>query len=253
MAAGSAPGCALGALGLVCLFLKLDFISCFSQDIYGAMNGNVTFYVSKSQPFTEIMWKKGKDKVVEWDQISGLEAFQSFKNRVHLDIVSGNLTITGLTKLDEDVYEIESPSVKKSSQFHLRVIEPPPTPSASCFLTEGGNITLTCSIQEGDPKEFDDSDLIRYLWECPPTVQCHRGSISSEAFVSAESDLSQNVQCIVSNPLFRTSASVSLSTCLPEDYARHRYVLFAILPAVICGLLFLKCFLGRRSQRNSGA
>lgn len=25
------------------------------------------------------------------------------------------------------------------------------------------------------------------------------------------------------------------------DYARHRYVLFAILPAVICGLLFLKC------------
>lgn len=86
------------------------------------MNGNVTFYVSESQPFTEIMWKKGKDKVVEWDQTSGLEAFQSFKNRVHLDIVSGNLTITGLTKLDEDVYEIESPSVKKSSQFHLRVI-----------------------------------------------------------------------------------------------------------------------------------
>lgn len=94
--------------------------------------------------------------------------------------------------------------------------EPPPTPSASCFLTEGGNITLTCSIPEGDPKELDDSDLIRYLWECPPTIQCHRGSISSEAFVSAESDLSQNVQCIVSNPLFRTSASVSLSTCLPE-------------------------------------
>lgn len=75
--------------------------------------GAVTFYVSRVSTVYRIMWKKGKDKVVEWDQTSGLEAFQSFKNRVHLDIVSGNLTITGLTKLDEDVYEIESPSVKK--------------------------------------------------------------------------------------------------------------------------------------------
>ncbi|XP_040086890.1 lymphocyte function-associated antigen 3 isoform X2 [Oryx dammah] len=216
MAAGSAPGCALGALGLVCLFLKLDFISCFSQDIYGAMDGSVTFYVSESQPFTEIIWKKGKDKVAEWDQKSGLEVFQSFINRVHLDIVSGNLTITGLTKSDEDVYVIESPNVKKSSEFHLRVIAPPPTPSASCFLTDGGNITLTCSIQEDDTTVVDDADLIRYLWECPPTIQCHHGSILSEAYVSAESDLSQNVQCIVSNPLFRTSAPVSLSSCLPE-------------------------------------
>uniref|UniRef100_A0A8C6DL35 Lymphocyte function-associated antigen 3 n=1 Tax=Moschus moschiferus TaxID=68415 RepID=A0A8C6DL35_MOSMO len=253
MAAGSAPGCAVGALGVVCLFLKLDFISCYSQEIYGAMNGNVTFYVSKFQPFTEIIWKKGKDKVIEWDKKSGLEAFQSFKDRVYLDTVSGNLTITRLTKLDEGLYEIESPSVKNNSEFYLRVIAPLPSPSTSCFLTDDGNITLTCKIMEPGSNLIDDDDLIQYLWECPSTVQCHRGSISSEAFVSKESDLSQDVQCVVSNSLFRTSVSISLSTCVPQDNSRHRYVLFAILPAVICGLLFLKCFLGRHSQRNSGA
>lgn len=86
------------------------------------MDGNVTFYASKFQPFTEIIWKKGKDKVIEWVEHSEPEAFQSFKNRSYLDIVSGNLTITKLTKSDEGKYEIESPSVKDISVFYLRVI-----------------------------------------------------------------------------------------------------------------------------------
>ncbi|XP_061024419.1 lymphocyte function-associated antigen 3 [Dama dama] len=246
MAAGSAPGWAVGTLGVVCLFLKLDFISCRFQDIYGAKGGNVTFYTSKFQPFTEITWKKGKDKVIEWVEHSEPEAFQSFKDRAYLDTVSGNLTITKLTKSDEGGYEIESPSVKDISVFYLSVIAPLPSPSASCFLTDDGNITLTCEIM-GRGDDIDDN-LIQFSWECPSAIQCHRGSISAEAYVSQQSDLSQSVDCIISNPLFSTSTSITLSTCVPVDNSRHRYVLFAILPAVICGLLFLKCFLGRRSQ-----
>ncbi|XP_002686171.4 lymphocyte function-associated antigen 3 isoform X3 [Bos taurus] len=220
MAAGSAPGWALGVLGVVYLFLKLDFISC-SQEIYGAMNGNVTFYVSKFHPSTEIIWKKEKNKVVEWDIQSGLEAFQSFKDRVYLDIGSGNLTITRLTKSDEGLYELESPGVRNKSEFHLKVIAPPPSPSTFCSLSDDGNITLTCEIMEAG---YDiDGNLLQYSWECPPTVQCHRGLSPSEAYVLKKSDLSQNVQCIVSNPLFRTSASISLSTCVPEDNTRHRF------------------------------
>ncbi|XP_065758379.1 lymphocyte function-associated antigen 3 [Muntiacus reevesi] len=250
MAAGSAPGWTVGVLGVVCLFLKLDFISCQSRTIYGAKDGNVTFYTSKFQPFTEITWKRGKDKVIEWVEHSEPEAFQSFKSRTYLDTVSGNLTITKLTKLDEGVYEIESPSVKGVSVFNLRVIAPPPSPSASCFLTDNGSIALTCEIMGFG---YDtDRDLMQYSWECPSAIQCHRGSISTEAYVSQESDLSQSVHCIVRNPLFRTTTSITLSSCVPGGNSRHRYVLFAILPAVICGLLFLKCFLGRRSQRNTG-
>lgn len=86
------------------------------------MNGNVTFYVSKFQPSTEIIWKKGKNKVIEWETQSGFEAFQSFKDRVYLDIVSGNLTITRLTKSDEGLYEVEYPGVRNKSEFHLKVM-----------------------------------------------------------------------------------------------------------------------------------
>ena len=91
---------------------------------------------------------------------------------------------------------------------------PPPSPSTFCSLSDDGNITLTCEIMEAG---YDiDGNLLQYSWECPPTVQCHRGLSPSEAYVLKKSDLSQNVQCIVSNPLFRTSASISLSTCVPE-------------------------------------
>ncbi|KAB0364178.1 hypothetical protein FD754_008334, partial [Muntiacus muntjak] len=214
------------------LWCSINFISCQSRTIYGAKDGNVTFYTSKFQPFTEITWKRGKDKVIEWVEHSEPEAFQSFKSRTYLDTVSGNLTITKLTKLDEGVYEIESPSVKGVSVFSLRVIAPPPSPSATCFLTDNGSIALTCEIMGFG---YDtDRDLMQYSWECPSAIQCHRGSISTEAYVSQESDLSQSVHCIVRNPLFRTTTSITLSSCVPGG--EHMESLIAV-----CELLLAAC------------
>uniref|UniRef100_A0A6J3RW83 Lymphocyte function-associated antigen 3 n=2 Tax=Tursiops truncatus TaxID=9739 RepID=A0A6J3RW83_TURTR len=241
MAAGSAAGWAVGALGVVCLLLRLDFISCDSQVIYGAVNKSVTLYTSSFKPFKEIVWKRGKDKVVEWDDQSEVRAFLSFKDRVYLDTVSGNLTIDKLTPSDEDEYGIESPSVRNNTKFTLRVIESLPSPTLSCTLTDG-NITLQCMILEDYNTHLE---LIQYSWDCPSTIQCQSGSKPSEAYVTEEGDLSQEIQCIISNPLFRRTTSVILSTCVPSDKTRHRFVLFAILPALIGGLLFLKCFLGR--------
>ncbi|XP_022439680.1 lymphocyte function-associated antigen 3 isoform X1 [Delphinapterus leucas] len=241
MAAGSAAGWAVGALGVVCLLLRLDFISCDSQVIYGAVNKNVTLYTSSFKPFKEIVWKRGKDKVVEWDDQSEVRAFLSFKDRVYLDTVSGNLTICKLTPSDEDEYGIESPSVRNNSKFTLRVIESLPSPALSCTLIDG-NITLQCLILEDYNTHLE---LIQYSWDCPSTIQCQSGSKPSEVYVTKEGDLSQEIQCIISNPLFRRTTSIILSTCVPSDNTRHRTVLFAILPALIFGLLFLKCFLGR--------
>ncbi|XP_057576071.1 lymphocyte function-associated antigen 3 [Hippopotamus amphibius kiboko] len=212
MAAGSAPGWAVGALGVVCLLLLSDFISCDPQVIYGAVGNNVTLHVLKEKPFKEIVWKRGKDKVVEWDDKSDVKAFLSFKDRVHLDTDSGNLTIFHLTASDEDMYSIESPSVRNNSMFTLKVIEPLKELVLSCTLN-GGNITMSCTLME-DPDRHED--LVQYSWDCPPTIQCQGGSVSSEVYVSRESDLSQEVHCTVSNPLFKRIASVTLSTCVPQ-------------------------------------
>ncbi|XP_007452701.1 PREDICTED: lymphocyte function-associated antigen 3 [Lipotes vexillifer] len=279
-----AAGWVVGALGVVCLLLRLgewrpppgargdrqrgvsvapglrgrvdgrgprplqDFISCDSQVIYGAVNKNVTLYTSSFKPFKEIVWKRGKDKVVEWDDESEVRAFLSFKDRVCLDTVSGNLTIYNLTPSDEDVYGIESPSVRNNSQFTLKVIESLPSPTLSCTLTDG-NITLQCMILEDYNTHLE---LIQYSWDCPSTIQCQSGSKPSEAYVTKEGDLSQEIQCIISNPLFRRTTSIILSTCVPSDNTRHRFVLFTILPMLICGLLFLKSRLLERVTDSLG-
>uniref|UniRef100_A0A8C3VRT5 Lymphocyte function-associated antigen 3 n=1 Tax=Catagonus wagneri TaxID=51154 RepID=A0A8C3VRT5_9CETA len=244
MASGSAPGCAVRALGVVCLLLRLDFIGCDSQVIYGALNNNVTLYASSSKPFQEIIWKKGKDKAVEWDEQSDIRAFPPFVDRVHLDTVSGNLTIYKLMASDEDEYQIESPTVKNGNKLILKVVEPLPSPELYCEFTDG-NISARCLMLE--ELSIRHMDLLQYSWNCPPTVSCQVASNPSEVYITKESDLSQDIQCVVSNPLFKTTSSTSLSACVPSDNTRHRYVLFAVLPAVIVALILLKWFLAHRS------
>jgi len=58
MTAGVAWGWAAGVLGVVCLVLQFDSISCDPQRMFGIVNENITFYVPRSVSFTEIMWTK---------------------------------------------------------------------------------------------------------------------------------------------------------------------------------------------------
>ncbi|XP_047640874.1 lymphocyte function-associated antigen 3 [Phacochoerus africanus] len=243
MASGRALRWAVRAPGVIFLLLWLDFIPCDSQVIYGALHKNVTLYASSSQTFQEIIWKKGKDKAVEWEEQYNVKAFPPFVDRVHLNTGSGDLTIYNLAVEDEGDYQIESPSVKNSSKLILKVVEPLPEPELYCESTEG-NISVRCLILEPSLRHMD---LIQYSWNCPPTVSCQAGLGPSEMYITKESDFSQDVQCIISNPLFKSSASTSLSSCAPTDNTRHRYVLVAVLPVVIVALVLLKWFLARRS------
>lgn len=100
----------------------LGFPSCATQIIYGAVNQSVTLYTSGSVLIKEIMWKKGKDKVIQWDEEdSHVKAYPPFIDRVHLDLKSGNLTIFNLTLSDEDWYEVDSLSIT-NTKFYLQVI-----------------------------------------------------------------------------------------------------------------------------------
>uniref|UniRef100_A0A8D1WJA7 CD58 molecule n=1 Tax=Sus scrofa TaxID=9823 RepID=A0A8D1WJA7_PIG len=270
MASGRALRWAVRAPDVIFLLLWLDFIHCDSKVIYGALHKNVTLRASSSQTFQEIIWKKGKDKAVEWEEQYNVTAFPPFVDRVHLNTGSGDLTIYNLAFEDEGDYQIESPSVKNSSKFILKVVDPytgrdvahatpsstsesgPPAvqllkplpePELYCESTEG-NISVRCLILAASLRH---TDLIQYSWNCPPTVSCQAGLGPSEMYITKESDFSQDVQCIISNPLFKSSASASLSSCAPTDNTRHRYVLVAVLPAVIVALVLLKWFLARRS------
>ncbi|XP_033054973.1 lymphocyte function-associated antigen 3 isoform X1 [Trachypithecus francoisi] len=226
MVAGSDAGRTLGVLGVVCLLRCFGFISCFSQQTYGVLHKNVTFHVPSNIPLTEVLWKKQKDKVAEREN-SEFRAFSSFKNRVYLDTVSGSLTIYNLTLSDEDEYEMESPNITDTMKFFLYVLEPLPSPTLTCALTNG-SIEVQCMI----PEHYNTHpELNTYSWDCP-LEQCKHNS--TRIFFKMENDLPQKVQCTASNPLFTRTSSIIPETCIPSSgYSRNRYGLIPVPLAVI--------------------
>ncbi|KAK2503277.1 hypothetical protein MC885_009607 [Smutsia gigantea] len=208
---------------LTSFFSLLDFISCESQRIFGAMNGSITFNTTSFMPFKEILWKKGKDKIIEWEENSEAKPFPPFIGRVHLNSTSGHLTIFNLKPQDEDEYEIESPSVKDNAKFVLNVIEPLPSPTLNCTVTDE-NIRVQCII----PVYGSHVDLIEYSWDCSPAQCINCSSDPYEVCINKEEHLPEKIQCNVSNPLFKRTVSIALATCLPGDNSRHRYGLVAI-------------------------
>uniref|UniRef100_A0A671FMT0 CD58 molecule n=1 Tax=Rhinolophus ferrumequinum TaxID=59479 RepID=A0A671FMT0_RHIFE len=243
MVSGSAERWALVVLGLVCL-LPFDFISCDTPPTYGVVSENVTLSPSNPKSFTDVLWKKGKDKVVEWDKAFGTRVFPHFTRRVVLDTTSGNLTIFNLTSSDEDTYEVEFETDRET--FVLKILEPLPDPILNCSMTDE-NITVNCLIPEnyhGNPH------LINYSWHCR-SAQCNN-TFGSVMYFGENDDRSQNVQCTVHDPVCKRTSSIVLTSCIPDALSRHRYSLIPAIGLTVIGAFFFgKGFLKyRRSNRT---
>lgn len=232
MTAGSACGWAAGVLGVVCLALQFDSISCHFP-MFGTVNQSVTFPVSNSVPFTEIMWTKNRDKVLEWEAGSSVRVFPPFVGRVHLDTTSGSLTIFNLTYSDEADYKLDSLS-SGDILFTLKVIDPLPSPTLNCTLA-AEDITVNCRI----PESYNFIQHLNYSWNCFPAL-CKNGSNMSEVVIKRNNDLPQEIRCTVNSPLSKQTSLLVLATCVPAENSRSR---FAIIPAVViplvAGVIFL--------------
>ncbi|XP_026339452.2 lymphocyte function-associated antigen 3 isoform X2 [Ursus arctos] len=246
MTAGRAWGWAAGVFGVVCLVLQLDSISCERKVVFGTVNESVTFNVQRSVHFKELLWTKSNDKVIEWEEGTSPHVFPPFENRVHLDTTSGTLTIFNLTSSDEAEYRIEPSSIDIS--FFLHVIDPLPSPTLNCTST-AEEITVRCRI----PDSYNYTELLNYSWNCSSGL-CENSSDPSEVLIKKESDLSQEIQCIVSIALSKQTSSLVLATCVPGGHSRHNFV---IIPAVVVVagvtfLLFRKACLkgGRKTERT---
>lgn len=148
------------------------------------------------------------------------------------------------------------------TRFELKVIffspEPLPSPTFNCTLTDE-DIIVHCEI----PENYSSyTDLIRYSWRCH-SAQCNNSSEPVMHF-SKKGDLSQEVQCIISNPLFERTSSIVLGTCVPSGESIPKCARTGVLctygahgPAVVCGFQcnsqmwlrpqFLKCKISYRS------
>ncbi|XP_045061550.1 uncharacterized protein LOC121558595 isoform X11 [Coregonus clupeaformis] len=153
---------------------KLRFIvSCFwlclartvvsEDDLYHKVGGVLVLKPDKStvpDPITSILWKHGKNKVAEWDKDFGLEIYAAFKGRTALDLTTGELRISGLTKTDSGVYSVEFNGKLLDKKYKLFVIKavPKPTITSSCN-PDKTSCTLTC---EGDTT---DAEPVTYSWK----------------------------------------------------------------------------------------
>ncbi|KAK6325426.1 hypothetical protein J4Q44_G00047680 [Coregonus suidteri] len=153
---------------------KLRFImSCFwlclartvvSEDLYHKVGGELVLKPDKSTvpgPIPSILWKNGKNKVAEWDKdFGGLDIYASFKERTTLDLTTGELRISGLTKTDSGVYSVEFNGKLLDNTYKLSVIKavPKPTITSSCY-PDKTSCTLTC---EGDTT---DAEPVTYRWK----------------------------------------------------------------------------------------
>ncbi|XP_044605525.1 lymphocyte function-associated antigen 3 isoform X2 [Equus asinus] len=205
-----------------------------AQSVFGVVNKSVTFLTASSIPVKDILWKKRKDKVVEKEENLDESIYPPFRERILLNIVTGDLTIFNLSSSDEDEYEFESTSIKDSIKFFLTVFEPLPSPTLNCTL-----INETVMVQCGIPEVYSSHrDLITYSWYCP-LAGCDNGPGSPILYVKKESDLSQEIQCTISNALLNSTSSLVLRTCVPADHSRHRYVLLAVPLLVIVLIVIL--------------
>lgn len=202
---------------------------------------------SSTVNFTEIIWKKGKDKVTEWSTNLDVKTYSLFGERAHLDPKSGNLTILNLTTSDEDEYEMKSADLTDSSKFHLTVLDPLPAPTLNCTLINEV-ISVSCEVPQSYRRH---RELLRYAWRCLSS-QCE-GNWELEALVlnfTMGDDLSQEVHCLVENPDSNRTSSMVLSACVPGGNSRHRYALIAV-PFVVAAVAggFLKY--ARRTERTT--
>ncbi|XP_072500562.1 lymphocyte function-associated antigen 3 isoform X2 [Notamacropus eugenii] len=100
----------------VLLAIFFDWGSCELVEKFGILNHSVTLSPVKNGEFKDITWKKGKDKVAEWQEGEDVTYFGSFTERAILD-QSGNFTILNLTASDEGQYEFESRFQKSETMF----------------------------------------------------------------------------------------------------------------------------------------
>lgn len=214
----------------------VEYICCETQLVVGIVNKEVNFTVLSSIPFKHILWKNSKGVAVEWNANENptYKFSQNFKNRAKLNTTSGDLTIYNLTPGDEDKYEFESPSIKDNLNFSLKVLESLPHPKINCTDTSE-NFMFLCELPKSDETY---RNLLEYSWTCS-SPQCENIT-SSEIRLGKNEDLSQEVSCIIRNPVSTQKSSITLKSCIQASQRHRLYILiplaviFSVASLVVC-------------------
>lgn len=191
--------------GLSC-FLP-DVVSAQTRKLYRKEGDQVVLKpdVELTPPITKIVWKEGKNLAAQWDSFDNETSyFRHFNGNANLNLSSGEMTITRLTKEFSAVYTPEvtdkgSVSDKKGSLIDLRIISPVPVPTVAEHCDEEmTTCTFTC---EGEIKGVEE---VAYKWKKDDTELQ-----SSSRTLTVKKNDSMGItefSCELSNPVSRNTS-----------------------------------------------
>ncbi|NXO67080.1 LFA3 protein, partial [Phainopepla nitens] len=181
----------------------IAYIDC--KDVVGIMRENFTFPVQIDQKIVEIVWKKNKDKVAEWEGQNKPTYFDPLCNRSVL-MENGSLTIFNLEKDDAGIYELQFLDSVKDHYltFVLVVLDSLPEPEISCNTTDG-KLVLNCVAH------FQGS--LNYTWKLSNNPQ---SDPNQEISIPLENvDPTASATCIIKFSQTERSSEIPLIQCLP--------------------------------------
>ncbi|KAF2981603.1 hypothetical protein EK904_001065, partial [Melospiza melodia maxima] len=183
---------------------KLPRAHGYQKEIIGIMGENFTFPVQIDQKIVEIVWKKNKHKVAEWED----ENKTTYYGSRSVLMKNGSLTIVNLEKDDAGTYELVYwNSVEEHSlNFELVVLDSLPKPEINCS-TSDDELILNCTAN------FQAS--LNYTWELSNNP--HRYQNQELSVPLKNVDITSNATCIIKYSQTERSSEISLIQCLPEE------------------------------------
>lgn len=191
--------CATRVAGWLCVLLAA--VSADSGDpVYKKVGDDVVLKAdtaSASGGITSILWRDGPNLAVQWDG-GEVTAFRHFSDRGRLNMSSGELTITGLTREDSGMYTPEINN-KEGAPVHLIVISPVPAPAVSTSCDgEGTSCVLTC---QGDAT---DAGPVSFKWRSGDAAL--EGSSAELRITKEDSSNRTEFSCELQNPVSQESS-----------------------------------------------
>ncbi|NXM54609.1 LFA3 protein, partial [Illadopsis cleaveri] len=177
----------------------------YCMDIVGLVGENITFPVQIDQKIEEIVWKKNKDKVAEWEVQNIPTYYGRLRNRSVL-MENGSLTIVNLGEEDAGPYELQYRDSLKDHylDFVLVVLNSLPEPKISCNASNG-ELVLNCTAHFKGP--------LNYAWKLSNNPHIHPNQVLSIPLKNV--DTITTATCTIKFSQTEKSSEISLIQCLP--------------------------------------
>ncbi|XP_063323449.1 hepatic and glial cell adhesion molecule-like [Pelmatolapia mariae] len=232
-------------LGCLCVLLAAVSPSAHADTtVYGNVGGEAVLTPpanSVSGSITQILWKEGLNKAMEWDTTEmNATGYRQFHDRGHLDTSTGVMTISRLLYEDSNIYKPEI-NGKQLTPVRLIVLSPVPAPTVSKSCNES-QCELTC---EGNTTR---ATPVNYTWNLNDTGMHVSSGRQYTVHKSQINSLSSKFSCGIKNPISEkrsdpitiSSDSFSLTSSSGPNIYMGVTVLIVLLVIVILLVAFHK-------------